>query len=286
MATLRDIRNRISAITKTQKITRAMKLVAAARFARAQQAIVAARPYAEKLQQVLASVAAGVESDAHPLLAPRATVKVVDLVVFTSDRGLCGAYNANINKHAEALRRERAPELEEIRVIPVGRKVGEYFRRRRVALEEGWTQLGTIRPEHATRIAGALMERYLSGESDEVVLVYSEFESVLSQRPRHETLLPLAPQSGDGDGATTTYEVEPDAASLLRLLVPRAVEFAIFRALLENQAGEHGARMTAMENATNNTEELIRTFTIDLNKARQASITAELIEIVSGAEAL
>ena len=287
MAILRDIRKRISATGKTQKITRAMKLVAAARFARAQQAIAAARPYAEKLQEVLGSVAAGVDADAHPLLAPRAAVKKVDLVVFTSDRGLCGAYNTNINKYAEALLRERGPELEEIRVIPVGRKVGEYFRRRKVMLEEGWTLLGTIRPEHATRIAGALMERYLSGESDEVVLVYSEFVSVLTQRPRHEALLPLAPLAPDAEGgATTTYEVEPDAASLLGLLVPRAVEFAIYRALLENQAGEHGSRMTAMDNATNNTEELIRTLTIDLNKARQASITAELVEIVSGAEAL
>ena len=284
MATLRDIRKRIGAIGKTQKITRAMKLISAARFARAQQAIASARPYAEKLQQVLGAVAAGVESDAHPLLAPRAAVKKVDVVVFTSDRGLCGAYNMNINKHADALRRERGPEVEELRVIPVGRKVGEYFRRRKVQLEAGWTLLGTIQPEHATRIAAALMERYLSGESDEIVLVYSEFVSALTQRPRHETLLPLAPPSDAGE--TATYEVEPDAASLLGLLVPRAVEFAIYRALLENQAGEHGARMTAMDSATNNTEELIRTLTIDLNKARQASITAELVEIVSGADAL
>ena len=136
---------------------------------------------------------------------------------------------------------------------------------------------------HASEIAARLIERYQSGQSDEIVLVYSEFRSALSQRPGHETLLPLAPESVE---EPRSYEVEPDAGQLLSILVPRAVEFAIYRALLENQAGELGARMTAMESATKNTEELIRTLTIDFNKARQASITAELIEIVSGAEAL
>ena len=282
MAVLRDIRKRITAVTKTQKITRAMKLVAAARFARAQAAIKAARPYAEKLRGVLGSVAAGVEPDAHPLLAPRQEVRKLDLVVFTSDRGLCGAYNSNVNKHAEALVRERRGDVDELRVIPVGRKVGEYFRRRSQAeLLPGWSRLGTVQPEQASEIAAVLIERYQSGESDEIVLVYSEFQSALSQRPRHETLLPLALEGAE---EPRSYEVEPDAARLLALLVPRAVEFAIYRAQLENQAGELGARMTAMENATNNTEDLIRTLTIDFNKARQASITAELVEIVSGAE--
>ena len=283
MAILRDIRKRITAVKKTQKITRAMKLVAAARFARAQAAIRSARPYAQKLREVLAAVAAGVEADAHPLLAPREQVKNVDVVAFTSDRGLCGAYNANINKHAEALLRERGAGVEQVRVIPVGRKVAEYFRRRPVELEQGWQLLGRVEMRHAEDIGRALMQRYLSGESDEIIIVYSEFVSALAQRPCHETLLPLAPPS---EGDARSYEVEPDAQQLLALLVPRAVEFAIFRALLENQAGEHGARMTAMENATSNTEELIRSLTIDFNKARQASITAELIEIVSGAEAL
>ena len=284
MAILRDIRKRIGAVKKTQKITRAMKLVSAARFARAQLAIRAARPYAAKLREVLGSVAAGVEPDAHPLLARRENVHTLDLVVFTSDRGLCGAYNANINKHAEALIRERASSLEEVRVIPVGRKVSEYFGRREGArLIDGWQNLGAVVPSQAVEIGSALMERYLKGESDEIVLVYSEFQSALTQKPGYETLLPLAPEAAD-DAAS--YQVEPDAEQLLALLVPRAVEFSIFRALLENQAGEHGARMTAMENATNNTEELIRQLTIDFNQARQASITAELVEIVSGAEAL
>jgi len=283
VATLRDIRDRITAVQKTQKITRAMKLVAAARFARAQGAIQAARPYAEKLREVLGSVAAGVESDAHPLLEPR-EVRRLDLVVFTSDRGLCGSYNSNVNKLAENIARERSSEVDEVRIIPVGRKVGEYFSNRKVAHTlEGWQLLGTIDTSHSGEIAKALMERYASGETDRIDIVFAEFESALTQRPVVETLLPLAPETPD---EIRTYEVEPDPVKMLAVLVPRAVEFTIYRALLENQAGEHGARMTAMDNATNNTEELIRTLTIDFNKARQASITAELVEIVSGAEAL
>ncbi len=283
MPTLRDIRNRITAVTKTQKITRAMKLVAAARFARAQAAISAARPYADKLRKVLGSVAAGVSADTHPLLAPREQVRTLDLVVFTSDRGLCGAYNANVSKYAERLAKERGAGLDEVRIIPVGRKADEFFKRRRARLVAGWSLLGTVQPGHAQDIATRLIERYLSGESDEIVLVYAEFHSALTQRPCHQPLLPLAP---DDLEEPRSYEIEPDPARLLALLVPRAVEFAIYRALLENQAGELGARMTAMENATNKTEELIRSLTLDFNKARQASITAELIEIVSGADAL
>jgi F-type H+-transporting ATPase subunit gamma len=284
LATLRDIRKRINAVQKTQKITRAMKLISAARFARAQAAIQSARPYAEKLREVLSSVAAGVDPDAHPLLAPRAQARTLDVVVFTSDRGLCGAYNTNVNKHAERLIHERRADFDEIRVLPVGRKVGEYFQRRSAAaLLDGWKFLGTIVPQHGVDIGGALMQRYLQGETDEVVIVYSEFVSALTQRPRHETLLPLTTEGGE---AATSYEIEPDPVRLLALLVPSAVEFTIFRALLENQAGEHGARMTAMDSATTNTEDLIRSLTIQMNKARQASITAELVEIVSGADAL
>jgi len=283
LATLRDIRKRIIAVEKTQKITRAMKLISAARFARAQAAIQSARPYAEKLREVLSSVAAGVDADAHPLLARRAQVRKLDVVVVTSDRGLCGAYNANINKHAERLIRERSADFDEIRVLPIGRKAGEYFQRRPATLLDGWKFLGAIAPQHGVDIGSALMQRYLEGETDEVVVVYSEFISALTQRPMHETLLPL---TTDGGEDATSYEIEPDPVRLLALLVPRAVEFTIFRALLENQAGEHGARMTAMDSATNNTEELIRDLTIEMNKARQASITAELVEIVSGADAL
>ncbi len=284
MATLRDIRNRISSVKKTQKITSAMKMVSTARLARATKAIRAARPYAEKIREVLAAVASGVEADVHPLLTAREKVRRLDVVLFTSDRGLCGAYNSNLIKHAERLIRRRQPGLEAVALVPVGRKGGDYFRRRSYGeISRSWSGLGTVTPAQAREIAAYLMQRYLDGETDEVVLVYSVFQSALTQTPGDQVLIPVTPEAAE---QTLSYEAEPSPEKLLGLLVPRAVDFAVFRALLENQAGEHGARMTAMENATSNTEELIQTLTLDYNKARQAAITAELCEIVGGAEAL
>ena len=284
MATIRDLRSRIVSVEKTQKITRAMKMVAAAKLARATRQIHAARPYAEKLQQVLGSVASGVEVDAHPLLLPRERVRTLEIVLFTSDRGLCGAYNSNLVRRALALIGERASGVDRILLTPVGRRGGEAFRRvADVTIERRFGGLGNVTTAQAREIADYLMRRYREGESDEIVLVYSEFVSALTQAPKDERLLPLQAEEVE-DGSS--YEIEPDPVSLLGLLIPRAVEFAVYRALLENQAGEHGARMTAMESATSNTEELIDTLTLDMNKARQAAVTAELLEIVSGAEAL
>lgn len=284
MARYREIRKRILGIKKTQKITRAMKLVSAAKFSRAQNAIQAARPYAQKLAQALASVSSGVDADAHPLLTVRDPVRKVDVVVFTSDRGLCGAYNTNIVKYAERMIVKRRPTVESISIISVGRKGGDLLRSRRAAsVAHRWSGLTRVEPAMATEIAQFLIDRYLSGAADEVVLVYSEFVSALTQRPGEQLLLPLKPPAA---ASGPVYTVEPGPEQLLSVLVPRAVEFAVFRALLENQAGEHGARMTAMESATSNTTELIRSYTLDFNKARQAAITAELVEIVSGAEAL
>lgn len=285
MATLRDIRNRIDGVAKTQKITRAMKMVATAKFSRATNAINAARPYAKKLREVLGSVSSGADADAHPLLAVRPSVRKLDLLVITSDRGLCGAYNANIIKRAERELVSRHPSLDSISIFCVGRKATDYFRRRKQYGEmvKSWQGISTVTPAHAREIAGVLSERYEQGLTDEVKLVYSEFVSALSQKPTTEVLLPLRVESTE---APLVYEVEPDAESLLALLVPRAVEFAVFRAMLENQAGEHGARMTAMESATSNTQELIKSLTLVANKVRQSKITAELVEIVSGAESL
>jgi F-type H+-transporting ATPase subunit gamma len=283
--TLRDIRKRIIAVKKTQKITRAMKMVSAAKFARAGRAIQSARPYAEKLSEVLGSVASGVDPDAHPLIQPRTPVRKLDVVVFTSDRGLCGAYNTNITRFAERLIVQRRPELERVSLICVGRKSADAARRRRLGeITRQWPSGGTVLSALAGEVARFLAGRYERGECDEVVLVYSQFLSAISQRPVSQGLLPLRPERPSARLAG--YEIEPDAEGLLAELIPRAVEFAIFRALLENQAGEHGARMTAMENATSNTQELIRSLTLEFNKARQAAITAELVEIVSGAQAL
>lgn len=284
MATLREIRGRISGVRKTQKITKAMKMVSAAKFARSQGAIESARPYAKKLQDVLSAVASGVDAEVHTLLTPRESVRKLDVVLFTSDRGLCGAYNANIVKHAERMIALRRPDLESISVIAVGRKGSDIVRSRQIApLVRRWIGISRVTMELAHEVGEFLIERYVAGEADEICLVYSEFVSALTQTPVTDVLLPLRPAEVD---SPTLYAVEPSAEELLQTLVPRAVEFAIFRAMLENQAGEHGARMTAMENATNNTQELIRNLTIEGNKARQAAITAELVEIVSGAGAL
>ena len=287
MATIRDLRSRIVGVEKIQKITRAMKMVSAAKLARATRQIHAARPYAEKLRAVLGSVASGVEVDAHPLLAPRENVRTLEIVLFTSDRGLCGGYNSNLVRRVKSVISQRAEEVDAIVLTPVGRRGGEAFRRMSgVSIEQRWSGLGNVTTGHAREIADYLMRRYRDGEADEIVLVYSEFISALTQQPKDERLLPLQTAEAEQVEGGASYEIEPDPVSLLGLLIPRAVEFAVYRALLENQAGEHGARMTSMDSATRNAEELVATLTLDKNKARQAAITAELVEIVSGAEAL
>ncbi len=287
MSSLRDIRNRIIAVGKTQKITRAMYLISAARMNRAQTAVLRARPFARKLAEVMGAIAQGVDADAHPLLAVRPAVRKLDVVVLASNRGLCGAYNGNVLKLAEELLRERRRAGQETSIVPIGRKAAEYFRRRRLGdIPVAWTELGAVTPEHASEIARTLMQRFLSGEADSVVLVFSTLISVLTQRPGVEELLPVRAGADAPAAPARTYQVEPSPEELLALLLPQAVEFRVFRALLEQQACEHAARMTAMDSATKNTEELTRTLTIEFNKERQAAITAELVEIVSGAEAL
>jgi F-type H+-transporting ATPase subunit gamma len=278
----RELKRRIASVGTMQKTTRAMKTVSMAKLARATQAVHAARPYAQQIREVLASVVGGADPDAHPLLVTREKVRRLEVVVFVSDRGLCGAYNANVIKRAEALIARRRREVESVSLVPVGRKAAEHFRRHPLgSVPRAFTGIRAVTPEIAREIAAFLSERFLAGEADETMLVYSEFVSALTQRPGEAPLLPLR---ASGESAAR-YEIEPSPEGLLATLVPRAVEFAVFRALLENQAGEHGARMTAMDSATNNTTELIRRYTLEYNKARQSAITAELVEIVSAAEA-
>jgi F-type H+-transporting ATPase subunit gamma len=284
MASLRDIKRRITSVEKTQQITRAMRMVAAAKLRRAQEAVEAARPYAEHMRAALEEVA-GPESE-HPLLVPRDEVKKLEIVVVTSDRGLCGAFNSSVLKHATQLARQRRGGVDEVFVTAVGRKANEFLRRR-YPVRKAFAGLGTVTYGHATQIARDLTQRYLDGEVDEVVLVYAEFVTTLTQRPLHARLLPFTPAEGGAGGEDgAPYEIEPSAEQLLSVLVPKAVEMEVFRALLENQAGEHAARMSAMESATRNTEEMIESLTLTYNRARQAAITKELVEIVSGAEAL
>jgi F-type H+-transporting ATPase subunit gamma len=278
----RELRRRIASVRTMQKTTRAMKTVSMAKLARATQAVHAARPYAERIREVLASVVGGAEPDAHPLLVPREPVRRLEVVVFVSDRGLCGAYNSNVIKRAESLIERRRGQVESVSVVPVGRTAADHFRRHpRGPVPRAFTGIRAVTPAVAREIAGFLATRFAAGEVDETVLVYSEFVSALTQRPGEAPLLPVRA----GAGTPLRYQIEPSAEGLLATLVPRAVEFAVFRALLENQAGEHGARMTAMDSATNNTTELIRRYTLEYNKARQSAITAELVEIVSAAEA-
>ena len=287
MASIREIRGRVAATKKTQKITSAMKMISAARLARAQQAAEASRAYGAKLTEIFSSVFAGLEPDVHPLLSPREHKKSLDVVLFTSDRGLCGAYNTNLIKQALAVIAERIDAFERVSVIAVGKRGRDFFRRRKVEVPRSWIGVSTPTQEQAHEIGSYLIERYLAGESDETVIVTARFVSALTQTPTVVTALPVSAAAPPIEGVEqVAYEIEPDAESLLAKVLPSIVDFMVLRALFEQAASEHGARMTAMDSATENTRELIRSLTLDMNKARQAQITTELTEIVAGAEAL
>jgi F-type H+-transporting ATPase subunit gamma len=289
MPNLKDIRRRITSVRKTQQITRAMRMVSAAKLRRAEDAIESARAYADRMRDTVAELAASTLDAAPPLLAQRDPVRRVDFLIVASDRGLCGAFNMNVAKRAEAEIAAREGSVEGIGLLLVGTKVGDYFRRRRrgqiVRVVSG---IGRVEYEHAVKIAAFAAERFLSGKSDELVLVHSEFVSTLSQRPHSERLLPAGAEGAAAQAAApkAPLTIEPSAEQLLAVLLPKALQVEIYRALLDNQAGEHAARMTAMESATRNTDEMISALSLQYNRARQAAITKELVEIVSGAEAL
>jgi F-type H+-transporting ATPase subunit gamma len=285
MATLKAIRKRISSIRNTQQITKAMKMVSAAKLRRAQEAAVQARPYADKMAELLRNVAARVSQEAHPLLNAR-DEKKIHLLLFTSDRGLCGGYNANLIRAAEAfIRREGAGK--EIHLVLIGRKGADYFRRRRARIADRHLNvLATPVEELAAEIAGKVIDRFVKGETDAVYILYSHFRSALSQVPTLERLLPVAIAETEDPAQLTEYLYEPSVEALLASLLPKVAEVAILRALLEATASEHGARMTAMDSATSNASKMMETLTLQMNRARQASITRELMEIVGTAEAL
>jgi F-type H+-transporting ATPase subunit gamma len=286
MATLKVIRKRIASVRNTQQITKAMKMVSAAKLRRAQEAAVQARPYAEKMTELLKNVAARVANDAHPLLTPREEKKV-QLVLFTSDRGLCGGYNTNMIRAAEAFIRQQGAR--EIELTLVGRKGGDHFRRRGAKIADRYIDI-LYKPadELAGAIAQKLISRFVSGEVDAVYILYSRFRSALSQVPTLEKLLPvaLAESTEVQTQQQIEYLYEPGVEQLLASLLPRIAGVAVQRALLEATASEHGARMTAMESASGNASKMIGSLTLQMNRARQASITRELLEIVGTAEAL
>ncbi len=284
MATLKAIRKRIGSVKSTQQITKAMKMVAAARLRRAQEAATEARPYAEKLRALLHSVAARVDTTSHPLLAARAEEKRVELVVITSDRGLCGGFNANLIRRATAFLQEH--RTAHVRLTVVGRKAFDYFRKRPVEIGEQYINL-PVGPGHelAATLGQRLAHSFAADEVDAVYLLYSHFRSALVQVPTVERLLPIGADLGAAVNPLE-YIFEPDAATLLDRLLFQYVNTLIGRAFLESIASEFGARMTAMESATNNAAEMLDRLTLEMNRARQAAITKELMEIIGGAEAL
>ncbi len=286
MATLKAIRKRISSIRNTQQITKAMKMVSAAKLRRAQEAAVQARPYAEKMRDLLKNLAARVARDSHPLLKVREE-KRIDLLLFTSDRGLCGGYNANLIRAAEAFIRRQAAG-QQIQHVPVGRKGADHFRRRKAEVAARYVNiLATPAEELASEIAEKVIGRFINGDTDAVYILYSRFRSALSQVPTLEKLLPVAlAEDEEKTDQLTEYLYEPGVESLLSSLLPKITEVGVHRALLEAIASEHGARMTAMDSATSNASKMMASLTLQMNRARQASITRELMEIVGTAEAL
>jgi F-type H+-transporting ATPase subunit gamma len=290
MATLRDIKKRIKAVENTQKITKAMKMVAAAKLRKVQTRMLDLRPYADKMHDVLTSLAKGADRESHPLLAFRPR-KTIEVVVITSDRGLCGAFNTNILKASQKLIDEYKKEGFEVSVSTAGKKARDYFKRREIPLRNAWTGIsGNVTFGRAEEIANDIKEHYISETIDEVTVVYNSFKSMVAQTVTTAKLLPLASmdetEESVSEAPAADFIYEPSMKAIFDTLIPRNVDIQIFRALLESSASEEAARMSAMENATQSCTEMVGKLTLQYNKARQASITAELMDIVGGVEAL
>ncbi len=295
MASLRTIRTRIRSVRNTQKITKAMKMVAAAKLRRAQDAVLRARPYAQLIDEMLASLArarADADLPPHPLMAVRPPRRV-EVVLMTSDRGLCGGFNSNIIRRGQRFLVEEGARFERIQFSTVGRRGRDFARKRGIETRKDYVGFfGRLRYAQAREVAHDLIQAYETDELDAVYLLYNEFKSAIVQQISLVQLLPLQPrataQRGPGEKGSITAEhlYEPSRPEVLQALIPRFLAMQIWRALLESEASEHGARMTAMDSATKNASDMIGRLTLDYNRARQAAITKELMEIVSGAEAL
>ncbi len=290
MATLRDIKKRIKAVHNTQKITKAMKMVSASKLRKVQTRMLDLRPYADKMQDVLMSLAKGVDRESHPLLTFRPR-KIVEVVVITSDRGLCGAFNSHILKAAQRFIDEHTKDGFHVSISAVGKKARDYFKRRGVATRNSWTGIsGNVSFLNAQDIAKNLKDNFINETIDEVTVVYNAFKSMATQTVTAAKLLPLSPveegKEGAASGASADFIYEPSMEAIFDRLIPRNVDIQIYRALLESSAAEEAARMSAMENATKSCSEMVETLTLKFNKARQSSITGELMDIVGGVEAL
>ncbi|MCB0261773.1 MAG: ATP synthase F1 subunit gamma [Calditrichaeota bacterium] len=283
MATLREIKTRIKSVKNTQQITKAMKMVAAAKMRRAQDRMFSARPYAEKIRDLIQNLTASVENPQLELLKSR-PVQNVTLVVITSDRGLCGSFNTNVIKKA-VMEADAHRDLN-LSIVTLGKKGYDFFRKRGYNIVDRKVDFyNDLQFAHANEIANSLIKRFITGETDAVKIIYNEFKSVARQNLVVDKLLPISLEDFETQ-QTGDYIYEPDQAAILEALLPRHIRTQVWRALLESFASEQAARMIAMENATDNANEIIRQLTLQYNKARQAAITKEILEIVGGAEAL
>lgn len=287
MATLKDINRRITAVKSTKQITKAMKMVAASKLKRAQNRMIEMRPYADKMSAVLSSLA-GSNEELHPLLVQRPR-QTVEILVMTSDRGLCSAFNTNIMKATERLIAEKKGENINVSLSVIGKKARDYFRRRNVEMRNAWIDLsGKLAYSDVQTIGKDLIDNYTDEAIDEVYIVYNKFVTVMNQEVTVSKIMPMEPpvEAEEADESSMSFIYEPSQQEILNQLLPKNVEVQIYRALLESQASEEAARMTAMENATKAADDMISSLTLKYNKARQASITAELMDIVGGVEAL
>jgi F-type H+-transporting ATPase subunit gamma len=287
MATLRDIRRKIGAVKKTQQITKAMNMVAAAKLRGAQQRMEGFRPYAGAFAKMLGNMAGRVEPEIHPFFQQAESVERVGLVLMTADRGLCGSFNVNLINTAVKFIREKEAEGIEVSLICVGRKGRDFFRRRKREMlaqyVDVWNKFDFT---NAVTVAREIMSTFLSGEVQEVYLIHSTFINVAIQRPQLVQLLPIKPSEAVEEGPSLEYLFEPPMEQFLEYLLPKYINVQVYHGFLENSTSEHAARMTAMDNAQSNCKEMINNLTLVMNKARQAAITKELMDIVGGAEAL
>ena len=288
MARLKDIKRKIGAVKQTQKITRAMNMVAAARLRQTQQRMENFRPYASKYEEVMQGLASRVEPDIHPFLIQNEAVSKIELVAFSSDRGLCGSFNANTINFVEKFAAEQRAREVAVTATLVGRKLRDYFRRRNLETRKAYTNLmSAFDYQAAAGIARDSMDVFLTGEVDEVWLCYTQFESMARQKVILSRLLPITPAEVDElAGGGLEYIFEPSIEGIMIDLLPKSIAIKVYSAMLETATSEHAARMSAMDNATKNCKEMIKDLTLAYNKARQAAVTAELLDIVGGAEAL
>ena len=286
MASLKSIKKRIVSVKNTRQITKAMKMVSAAKLRRAQENVVAARPYAQKMGEVLQSLAGNLEGNLHPLLEKREAKKLL-LIVVTSDRGLCGGFNSNLCKAGERYIKEKQADFEQISIMTVGRKGYEFLKNRHSVYKNFSNILSKPNYQTAAMLAQDVIEGFLAEEYDQVVMLFNSFRTVMTQDITFQQLLPIVPEEkAVVEEAGVEFIYEPSVSDLLTEILPKNIEVQIFKAMLESVAGEHGARMTAMDSASKNASEMIGKLTLQYNRARQAAITTELMEIISGAESI